>query len=145
MQNKFKIEISVDAKIKPEDIKEQLKILADYKVLNVKKIPNRRSTNQNSASHLWFTQIADHCRERGLTLEQIFKKPADIPINENHIKDFFREMGMWMFKKDSTTKLNSYEFTQVVEKCKDEFADRVDYHGEFPNQEALYYRLKNRI
>ncbi len=100
-------------------------------------IPKRRSYNQNSAAHLWFSLIARDAREKGLTMDDLVKNPVEFPITEHIIKDFFRLVGKIMFKKESTTKLDTNEFSQVVDVCEREFSKRLDCQIPFPSEQSM--------
>lgn len=102
-------------------------------ILTIEKYNGIRSLNQNDALHLWFSQIEEHCQELGLTVDVLFKNPAEIPINRHYIKDFFRELGKFMFKKDSTAKLDKDEFSKVEKVFEKEIAERLDCTIPFPS------------
>jgi hypothetical protein len=102
-----------------------------------KQIDDKRTIPQNSALHLWFQQIEEHCWNRGLTLEALFKEPADLPITREYLKDFFRKTGDLMYHKMSTKTLSKKQLSEVVAVCEREFAKRLDYDGAFPSIETL--------
>jgi len=107
-----------------------------------KAIPDdKRTLPQNNAMHLWFTQIEMHCWERGLTLDKLYKEPAEVPITREYLKEFFKLTVMLMYNKHSTTQLTKRELSKVVEVCQKVFAERLDYTGEFPSIESAVDNL----
>ena len=101
-------------------------------------IPNdKRTIPQNNALHLWLTQIEQHCWERGLTLDALFREPADIPITREYLKDFFRMTGKLMYHKNSTTQLTKKQLSEVQKVCEREFSKRLDCDIPFPSIEVL--------
>jgi|WetSurMetagenome_2_1015567.scaffolds.fasta_scaffold02897_8 hypothetical protein len=109
-----------------------------------KNIPgDKRTLKQNSALHLWLSQVEGHCWERGLTLEALFKEPADIPITREYLKDFFRKTADLMYHKDSTTQLTKKQLGEVQKVCEREFAKRLDCDIPFPSLETLIEFDKN--
>ena len=110
---------------------------AGLKALDVKPIKRIRSLRQNASIHLWFEQIEDHCNERGLTVEALYKKPSEIKITKHILKDFFRETAKYMFRKDSTAKLESDELSEVAIVCEKVFAERLDSTIPFPSIDTM--------
>lgn len=136
------LEYTVDFETADEGKSAVIKILnmLGLQQFTIKEKKGRRSDNQNRAAHLWFTQVAQDAREKGLTMDDLILNPVEFPITESIIKDFFREVGRVMYKKDSTTKLTTDEFSQVVEVCQREFAKRLDCQIPFPSLDALIDR-----
>jgi hypothetical protein len=83
------------------------------KVHAIKCLQDRRSINQNSAMHLWFSQIASDAQNQGQTMDMLIKNPVELPITEGLLKDLFRLIGKTKYKKDSTAKLDKIEFNEV--------------------------------
>ena len=102
-----------------------------------KQIDDKRTLPQNSALHLWLSQVEEHCWERGLTLEALFKEPADIPITREYLKDFFRKTAELMYHKNSTKILSKKQLSEVQQVCEREFAKRLDCDIPFPSVETL--------
>lgn len=103
-----------------------------------KTIPSdKRTLPQNSALHLWLTQVEEHCWERGLTQEALFKEPADLPITREILKTFFRMTGDLMYHKNSTKILSKKQLSEVQKVCEREFSKRLDCTIPFPSIETL--------
>jgi len=138
---KRKFEVKIIAEIESETLAEGLrKAKEDFKMFNiqdVKPFKSIRSLNQNSSLHLWCGQVKEHCKERGLTVEALYKKPNEIRITEHILKDFFRETGYWMYHKDSTTKLEKDELAEVVRTVEITWAERLGSDIPFPSIEVM--------
>lgn len=132
--NTYKVTILCESET-PKKAREAIEQLG-LRAFSIEKADSQRTRNQNRAMHKWFSLIAEHCAERGLTVDALFKNPAEIRITPEIVKQFFREMGMWMFHKDSTAKLTREEASQVITACEKEFAERLDYTDNFPGIEA---------
>lgn len=64
----------------------------------------KRTLNQNSALHLWFTQLSEVLNENGMDMRKTMNiplKPTPILIKEAVFKPIMKEM----FGKESTTQL----------------------------------------
>lgn len=96
-------------------------------------IEKKRTSQQARSMELWFTQIADEARNKGLTMDAIVKHPASLPITQSLLKDLFRLMGDTMYKRDSTTKLTRKEFKEVQEAFERVVAERLDVSIPFPS------------
>ena len=64
---------------------------------------------------------------------------TEMPITANLLKDYFREIGNYMFSKKSTRDLTNAEMCQVLEVFKGIVAGRLGYNGNFPSREELYF------
>ncbi len=95
--------------------------------------PLNRSINQNSALHLYLAQLEDECRNMGYTMDMIIKKPAEIPITQTLLKDLFRLYAKKMYAKNSTSKLDKNEFSDVVNTFQRIIAQRLEISLPFPS------------
>ncbi len=125
---------------------EKIMEMVGLKSFTVTHIKEPRTDSQNRACHKWFDMIASDAQDKGLTMDALIREPAEFPITPSIIKDFFREIGRLMFKKDSTAKLKKEEFSQVIDVCEREFAKRLDCQIPFPSIESQmdnYYQEQN--
>jgi hypothetical protein len=102
-----------------------------------KQIDDKRTIPQNSAYYLWLTQIEAHCWERGLTLSDLYKEPAEIPITKEYLRAFFKRTANLMYGVDSTTQLKKKQMSKVVDACQRIWAERLDYSDPFPSMESM--------
>ena len=101
-------------------------------------IEKKRTISQNNALHLWCQLIADEARNKGLTMDALFRNPTELPINERIVKDFVREVGNMMFGKNSTASLSRKELNEVIKVCERAFAERLDCVIPFPSLQNNY-------
>lgn len=70
------------------------------------KIWGKRTLPQNSALHLFLTQLAEALNEQGITLQQLLARSVEVyPTMENLKEDLWRPLQIKMFAKKSTTEL----------------------------------------
>jgi hypothetical protein len=134
MLRKYKVEFI--SEIECETIAEgQQKTRESFKMLSpeVKPLKSIRSLRQNASIHKWCELVEEHCKERGFTLDVLYKKPFEVPINRHYLKDFFREVGRIMFHKDSTAKLETNECSEVVKVVEKAWAERLESDIPFPS------------
>ena len=110
--------------------------LAGFRQAIVKHISDARTNAQNRALWMYLTNVEAHCKERGLTIEQLYKNPLEIIVNTNLLHEWIKELIRFALKKDGTSKLSKEEFSAIIDKTQDEFATRLDYHEPFPSIES---------
>ena len=66
-------------------------------------------------------------------MDMIIKKPAEIPITRTLLKDLFRLYAKKMYAKDSTSKLDKNEFSDVVNTFQRIIAQRLEISLPFPS------------
>ena len=108
---------------------------AGVKQYEIKSAPESRTTSQNSALHLYLTMLEEECRNMGATMDMIIKKPQQLPITRHLLKDLFRLYGKTMFGKDSTSKLEKNEFSEVLMTFQKVVAERLGLSLPFPSIE----------
>jgi len=106
-------------------------------ILVAKKLPERRSTNQNSALHLWLNMIAEVEKEKGTTLDALYRKPTEVPITETHLKMFAKDVVTSIGDHNNTSKLNKEDFSVLIEVLIRTFAERLQNTTPFPNKELI--------
>ena len=84
----------------------------------IKIIPltKKRSLPQNASLHLYTERVATKMNEAGIMQRELvgsFKDGFELPVTGHMIKDIFREVGMAMFKKNSTADLLTTEIQEV--------------------------------
>lgn len=126
-------EVTTDNVIKGKEQVEAIVRAVGFKNFTVTHVDKQRTLNQNSAMHKWFEMIEEHCQERGLTRDVLFKNPAELPITKHMLKDFFRMVGNMMFHRKSTAELEKGEIDPVIKVCEREFAKRLDSTIPFPS------------
>ena len=141
--------VTIEFQVKTETIQKGIELIKKamrsmrLKVLKVEPMRTLRSGNQNNALHLWLDQITTEAEDRGLTLDMWLKKPTEMKITESMLKDCFREMGRVMYNKDSTAKLDKYEFSELVFLFDKMVLERLGIDIEFPNIDLLLRKEDN--
>ena len=100
----------------------------------------QRTLPQNASLHKYLTELSTGMNDAGYsqraTMEH-FKKDFDLPWTMSSLKEIFREIGLIMFDKDSTSKLTTVEMHKVYEVFDMRFSEITGIHVEWPSLEAL--------
>lgn len=76
----------------------------------------QRTLQQNKALHLFCRLLSDVLNSAGLDQRVVLKETADIPWNEQSIKNsLWKPLEKAMFDHDSTTEANTKDYSQVHE------------------------------
>ena len=76
----------------------------------------RRTTTQNAAMHLFFTQLADALNDAGLDQRKLLKESVDMPWSQHSVKEFlWRPIQLAAVKKDSSARLSTQEVSYIYE------------------------------
>ena len=130
---KYEVTIIVEAKDKQE-----VKDLFPMFKLQIKQIMAKRSLDQNSAMHLWFTQLEEECKSNGITMDMVITKPQEIPVTRHILKDLFRFVGKKMFGIKSTADLDKLQFYDVQKTFEKTLGQNCELYIPFPSEEQLY-------
>ena len=96
----------------------------------------KRTTQQNSAAHLWFAHIADTFNESGLDMQATLAKRVGLRWTPEAVKEvLFKVLSKAMYQKESTTQLSSAEFSKVADMLADVIAKDYGLNIEFPTLE----------
>ncbi len=100
--------------------------------------PLQRTPKQNRAGHLWFKHIADTLNESGLDMQAVLAKRVGIRWTEEAVKEsLFKVLAKAMYNVDSTTKLDTKQFTVVAEMLADVIAKDYGLQVDFPSEDTL--------
>lgn len=102
-------------------------------------ITKKRTSRQNSALHLFFTQLSNILVESGLDVRTTLKSDFDIPFSPELVKELIWRPVMKAYKKkNSTTKLSTKDIDQIYDIINRELGTK---HGldipPFPSIELL--------
>jgi len=119
---------------------EQVKwLIENKKVCELKKVDKTRSNRQNSALHLYFTHLSNELNQLGITFN--YRGLKGLEMEMRYTPDLVKEM-IWkpiqqtLFKKESTTKLNTLEMNEIITILNKFFSERGVYIA-FPSIETL--------
>ena len=138
MKRKFIVSIIVedDSKTLADGLQLARKTIEQLglKVHDCKPIKDIRTLSQNRAMHKWFEMIASECKNKGVTMDMIVRKPAELPVTESLLKDLFRFIGKKMFGKDSTAKFEKNELNEIIPVFDRMITERTDINIPFPSE-----------
>lgn len=100
--------------------------------------PQQRTLKQNKAGHLYFAHVADALNESGMDMQAVLSKRVGVRWTEVSVKEcLFKGLAKAMYNVDSTTKLDTKQFTKVAEMLGDILARDYGVVTEFPSEESL--------
>lgn len=121
--------------------KEDEKAIGDKNtiVADVKGERSKRTTLQNRALHKFCSMLSEALNAAGWDMKRTLTKQAEIPWSAETVKDFlWRPIQVAMLDKESTTKLETAEVSQVYETLNRHTSSKLGVSVEFPNR---FYRL----
>ena len=77
-----------------------------------------RTSSQNSAMHLWYTQVADECIKNGVDAKLVMSKVIRMDMTPEFIKTMWKTLQRALFETESTTQLKK---TGQIDKVYDHF------------------------
>ena len=98
----------------------------------------QRTTAQNRALWLMFTQLAVDLNDRGLYMQRVLKSSVDIMWNKDNVHDY-----LWIPVQEaitgtsSTTSLETKEIDKVFETLVNHLGTKFGIELEFPSIESL--------
>jgi hypothetical protein len=101
------------------DFKKQVEylLLNGFKV-ELKRLKNTRSTDQNSSLHLFFTMISEQLNELGMEYIYFGLKGQEISLTYTPelVKTFFwKPIQLALFETESTTKLTTEQMNRIID------------------------------
>lgn len=145
---KFKAKIA-QGKLKITDISGFLK-RNEGRELDVELKARARTTPQNNAMHLWFTQLADALNEKHIDMRTLIREEIEISWTPYSVKEYlWRKLQIVLLGKKSTTKLKTNEIDIIYDHINRIITERTKGQVEipiFPNQQALdEQELSNKL
>ena len=142
MNRKYIIEIETEAEDVEAEILDKFKFDFKFRIIDIKNVKSTRSTAQNSALHLWFTQLSEELNSKGFSVKMILEAGAEVEWTPVLIKEImWRKLQVVMFGKRSTTQLfKSKEIDDIFDTINRVIIERTKGQIEvppFPDQECL--------
>jgi hypothetical protein len=110
----------------------------------IKKASKTRSLSQNSALHLWFTQVAETLNEQGMDVRTFIKDSVEIPWSAHMVKELlWRKLQETMTGKKSTTQINTEEINKIMDVIIRTAGERGVELPEFPSIDYILRELDN--
>ena len=110
------------------------------KELRLEVVKGRRTPSQNNSIHLYLTQLANELRNEGHTIKDVVNaiRRAEIMPTMLLLKEvLWKPIQKVLFKKDSTTKLDKHEVTDVYDAVNAFIAREFEIHVPFPCEDEL--------
>lgn len=105
-----------------------------------------RTTRQNSALHLMFTQLADELTRAGLDMKKTLKPEIDIRWTPENVKEYmWRPIQVALLNKKSTTELTTREIDQVFDIICKHLGEKFGITIEFPSIETLINKSRSSV
>jgi len=99
---------------------------------------NQRTPKQNSAIHLYFTQLAETLNMAGLDVRAVLKPDVDIPWSNTMVKELlWRPIQKIYLNKKSTTRLTKEEVNEVWKILDRHLGQKFGVLVDFPSLETL--------
>jgi len=99
---------------------------------------DKRSIKQNSAIHLYFTQLAEALNNAGYSVTKVMKHDAEIPWSPNLVKELlWRQVQEIMTDIESTAKLEPKQVSEVYEVVNRHIAQTTGVSVAFPDNYSM--------
>ena len=96
---------------------------------------DQRTLPQNSAFHLYFTQLAEELNDAGLHMRKVLKEEFEISWTAENVKNcLWRPIQQALLQKDSTTELTTDEVNKVYELLNRNLAEKFGIVLQFPDR-----------
>lgn len=137
---RYKFEIETDNT--PEDLQKVMEIYG--KVYKVQKVDDVRSSQQNNAMHLWFSQYAELLNDAGFDVKATVREDIEVPWTGDLIKSvIWKPLLLQMYGKKSTRKMEKKMVNKLLDTINKTIGVRTGVPvPEFPSQESLFYKDK---
>jgi hypothetical protein len=98
----------------------------------------KRTSAQNRALHLYFTQLAEALNNAGLDMRRTLRPDVDIPWNSETVKEhLWRPIQKAELQKESTTKLSTKDIDAVYDTLNRHLGEKFDISVSFPSIEGM--------
>mgnify|MGYP007071657283 CR=1 FL=1 len=139
MKQRFNLTIEVETdKINAKD--DVLLVFKDigWEVIEIKKVKNARTSQQNRALHEYFKLLSESLNDAGYDMKKLVRKEIDIPWNPMTIKEYlWRPIQKIVLGEKSTTKLTSESINQIYDIINKTVSERTGISIPFPSLDIL--------
>ena len=100
------------------------------------KTGQQRTNKQNAALHKYLEMLSTALNDAGLDMKKVLKPSVDIPWNTVNAKEYlWKPIQKALLNKNSTTKADRNEYTQVYETLNRHTAEKFGVSIPFPTRE----------
>ena len=108
-------------------------------VVEIKKAKHLRTLRQNSAIHLYLSQLAESLNSAGFDVKKTIRQEVEIPWSADNCKELlWRPVQQAMLGKKSTTELEKKDVDKIYDIINKTIGERTGVHCPFPNIETIY-------
>lgn len=108
------------------------------KNVSVKYVRDKRTSQQNRALHLWFTQLAEELNAAGFDMRKTISKDIDISWTPETIKEYlWRPVQKAYLMKRSTTELTTSDIDHIFDIVNLVISERTGVSVAFPSIDNL--------
>jgi len=113
--------------------------VGDCKIrVSIEKIGAKRSLSQNSAMHLYWSQVSAKLIEAGLDAKIVLKPEVDIPMIPELVKKLmWKPIQLARTGKEHSSDLNKNEVSIVFEIFNRHLGERFKFHIPFPSRDFV--------
>jgi len=136
MKRKYNVIIEIDEERADIEniIRNKFKFEFGCRIVDVKNVCKTRTTAQNSALHLWFSQIAEELNSKHFDMRAIIRQDIEIEWTGYTIKEYlFKPLLRAKFGKKTTTKITTNEINDIFDIINKTIAERTGGEVEVPN------------
>lgn len=103
---------------------------------------DKRTTKQNRALHLYFSQLAEALNDAGFDMRETIRQEIDIPWNAVTIKEYLWRPVMKKYTKEkSTKKLTTADIDKIFDIINRMIGERTGVYVPFPSIETMMQEL----
>jgi len=147
LRHKCKIEKGQIIPVQPKRFKDDLVNFENKFVeIRIDKLKKTRTSQQNRALHLWFTQLAEALNLAGWDMRKLIKQEVDISWSGISIKEYlWRPIQEIYLKKKSTTQLKTEEIDQIYDQVNRIVGQRTGVYVPFPSIDTLFEEYEKEL
>jgi hypothetical protein len=135
MKREFDLTIEIDTETKQEATDKIKKL---FKVISIKHIGKRRTTQQNRALHLYFTLLAVALNDAGFDMKKTISRDIDIMWTPYNIKEYlWKPLQKEIIGQKSTAQLKTEDIDKVFDVLNKVIGERTGVYVPFPSIEEL--------
>ena len=147
MEHKAKIEKGQIVPVKLGRFQEDLnQFEGKFVELKIEKLKKTRTSQQNRALHLWFTQLAKALNDSGWDMRKLIREKIDISWSGISVKEYlWKPIQEIHLKKKSTTQLTTQEIDLIYDQVNRIIGERTSVFVPFPSIDTLFEEYEKEL
>lgn len=106
--------------------------------IKIEVVKNRRTSQQNAALHLWFTQLSETLNNDGYDMRKLIRQEIDIMWTPYNVKEYlFRPIMKLLTGKKSTSQLTGEDINKIYDIINKTIGERTGIFIPFPSIDNL--------